>query len=74
VFGVGELFWAKRRFKREQGMTHQEMKEEMKEDYGDPHVRSERRSLQEALLLETLPQRVKQSRVIIAAPSERSIQ
>ena len=70
-FGLVEVVAGWRKFRREFGMSLQDLKEEHREDNGDPHMRAERRALQEALSFEELPRRVKKAKVIIAALSKR---
>jgi len=71
LFGAAELLLAYRKFYREFGMTLQELKEEYKEEYGDPHVRAERKSTYEQMMLYGLEKRVKNSKVIIVTPRKK---
>lgn len=68
---VGALdFWIRRwRYISSLRMTREEMKQEAKESEGDPHVRSHRKALHRALVMQTLEARVRNSRVLIVERS-----
>lgn len=52
-------------FMKEQRMTKEEIKREMKDIYGDPHVRSARQSIRKELSEQDIGERIKTSRVVI---------
>jgi hypothetical protein len=49
-------------------MSDQEVRQEYKDDSGDPHVRGERKSLHQAILREELVRAVRRSAVVVVAP------
>ena len=65
VFGVGDWLVQRRKFNRELGMSHDEMRRELKEDEGDPQVKSHRKALHEAMIMQEMVKRVRSSKVII---------
>jgi flagellar biosynthesis protein FlhB len=58
-------FLARWRFFRQHKMSLQEMKDEYKEDEGDPHAKTQRKHEHRALLLSEIEQRVKRSKVVV---------
>jgi flagellar biosynthesis protein FlhB len=52
-------------FRKELYMTHEELKEELKESEGDPYVKSYRHALHQSFAYEEIIQRIKTSKVII---------
>lgn len=64
-FGGIEYLANRRRFMKEQSMSLDEVRRELKEEEGDPHVKAERKALHEALLIQEIVKRVRSSRVII---------
>lgn len=59
-------YWVRRRaFMRSVSMSAEELKQELKQDEGDPALKSYRRSLHEALALQDLARRIRTTRVII---------
>lgn len=46
LFAVGDYAWRRFRWERELRMTRQELQEEMREEVGDPHIKSKRRQIQ----------------------------
>lgn len=60
-----DYFVAYRRFYKEMSMSHQELKEEYKEDDGDPHLKHARKSMHHELLFEDMVARVKRAKVIV---------
>lgn len=65
IFGAFEYLFNRRRFLKEQSMTHDEVRREYKEDEGDPHVKSHRKALHEAMIMQEMVKRVRSSKVII---------
>lgn len=55
----------RRNFLREMSMSHQEVREERKNEEGDPFIAATRRSMHEALAMQDLIRRVRKSRVIL---------
>ncbi len=65
-FGTG--WW---RFRWQTMMTGQEVRQEQRDEFGDPLVRGQQRSLQRAMLREELVKAVKRSSVVIVARANR---
>ena len=65
LFSGIEFIVNRKKYLKELSMSHQEYRREMKDDEGDPHIRSFRKSLHESILHEDLVRRVKSSKVII---------
>ena len=70
VFDYGYAYW-----KHEQDlmMSHQEMREEMKQQSGDPHVASRRKQVQRELAKGRLKEVVPKADVIVTNPTELAI-
>lgn len=60
-----DYFVAWRRFYKEMSMSHQEVKEEYKEEDGDPHVKHARKAMHHELLFQDMVARVKRAKVIV---------
>lgn len=65
ILGGADLLVQRLKFQRELGMTHEELRKELKEDEGDPHVKGNRQAMQRALTYGEVLQRVKQAKVIV---------
>ena len=65
VLGLTEYMLERRRFTAELSMSLDELRQEMKDDEGDPHVKASRRQMHRALAYEELVARVRASRVVI---------
>ncbi|MCB0318766.1 MAG: EscU/YscU/HrcU family type III secretion system export apparatus switch protein, partial [Bdellovibrionales bacterium] len=59
-------YWInKKKFIKEMSMSHTELKNEHKEDEGDPLLKFSRKALHQEILSQDLVQRVKNSKVVI---------
>ena len=67
---VIEIFYKKKQFIKDQKMTDQELKDEVKQVEGDPFVKSMQRQLREQLSFSQLSKRVRRSKVIIVRSVE----
>lgn len=65
IFGAADYLATRRRFMNDNSMSLDEVRREHKEDEGDPHVRSHRKALHEAMIMQELVKRVRSSKVII---------
>lgn len=65
VLGLGEYMVRKRRFYRELGMSHEEMRRELREDEGDPALKAQRMAWFQALLFSGVPRRLRGTQVVI---------
>jgi type III secretion protein U len=64
-FGIYDLFSQRRKFKEQVYLDHEQMKREFKESEGDPHVKSHRRALHQAISREDMVRQIKKARVIV---------
>ncbi|MFO0416350.1 MAG: EscU/YscU/HrcU family type III secretion system export apparatus switch protein [Pseudomonadota bacterium] len=65
---AGVAYWLARwRFFRQQRMSLQDMKDEHKEDEGDPHAKSHRKHEHRAMLFSEVEKRVKRSKVVVVS-------
>ena len=60
--GYGMARW---RFFRQQSMSLEELREEFKQEEGDPHIRAARKHEHEMLVMGEIEKRVRQAKVII---------
>ncbi len=65
VIAAFDYLIAWRRFYKEMSMSHQDMKEEYKEDDGDPHMKHARKSMHHELLFQDMVARVRRANVIV---------
>lgn len=65
VFGFFEYLHNRRKFYKELSMSKDELMREFKEDEGDPHVKSHRRSAHEELLSQEMVNKIRKSKVIV---------
>jgi type III secretion protein U len=67
VIAIVAYWLARWRFFRKQRMSLQEMKDEHKEDEGDPHTKSARKHEHRALLFSEVEKRIKRSKVVVVS-------
>lgn len=72
VCAVAEYAGRYRAFYKEASMSHQEMRQEYKDDEGDPHVRAQRRQMHESLLMQEMVKRVRRSNVIVVEKAAKA--
>jgi flagellar biosynthesis protein FlhB len=65
VVAVGSYYLVHRRFFKDLSMNIEELRQEMREDCGDQHLKSMRKADAQALSLADLEQRVKRSKVVV---------
>jgi flagellar biosynthetic protein FlhB len=70
VFDYGYAYW---KHEKDLMMSHQEMREEMKQQQGDPQVASRRRQVQRQLALNRLSNAVPTADVVVTNPTELAI-
>jgi len=71
--GAADFFLQKKLYLKELMMTKQELKEEYKEEEGDPHIRRERRHLHQQILAQSMIQNVPRADVIVVNPTHLAI-
>lgn len=72
LMGVLDAVWQRRQFERDLRMTTKEMRDEMKDTEGDPHLRSRRRGLRRRLAANSLKS-VQTATVVITNPTHVAI-
>lgn len=65
TIAILDFAFQRAQFMKEQRMTKDELKREMKEMFGDPHVRGARRSLRQELAEQDIQSRIKTARLLI---------
>jgi flagellar biosynthesis protein FlhB len=70
VFDYGLHWW---KHEQDLRMTHQEIREEMKNLQGDPHIISRRRAIQRQMVLNRISSSVPKADVIITNPTELAV-
>lgn len=70
LFGVISYGWARWRFTVRNRMSLEELREEYKQEEGDPHIRAARRHEHQALALGDLEQRVRRAKAVVVRRRE----
>ena len=65
VLAALDYIFQKIQFEKDQRMTKEEIKREMKESYGDPHVRGARQGMRRELTEQDIHSRIKTSRLMV---------
>jgi type III secretion protein U len=65
VLAALDLIFQKIQFEKDQRMTKEEIKREMKDAYGDPHVRGARQGMRRELTEQDIQARIKTARLVI---------
>ena len=65
VLATLDLLFQKMQFEKDQRMTKEEIKREMKDAYGDPHVRGARQGMRRELTEQDIQARIKTARLVI---------
>jgi flagellar biosynthetic protein FlhB len=73
VIGAVEMFRQRRLYNKDLSMTKQEVKEEMKEQEGDPHLKAKIRRMRRDLLRRRMMQEVPTASVVIVNPTHYAI-
>ncbi|MFQ3573136.1 MAG: flagellar biosynthesis protein FlhB [Thermodesulfovibrionales bacterium] len=73
IFAVIDFAYQKWHFSKEMRMTRSEVKEEMKQMEGDPHVRARIRSLQREMARKRMMQEVPKADVVITNPTHIAV-
>lgn len=63
--GCGELLWNRKKHFDDLSMSMDEMRDEMKDSEGDPHVKAERKALHRRLSFDQAVAKIRQSKVVI---------
>jgi flagellar biosynthetic protein FlhB len=73
IFGCVDLFRQKRRHTQQLRMTKQEIKDEIKESEGDPHVKARVRSLRRSLAQRRMMQSVPTATAVVVNPTHYAV-
>jgi flagellar biosynthesis protein FlhB len=73
VFGAADFAIQKKLFMNELMMSKEEIKQEYKEQEGDPHLKGERKHLQRKLLQEAAAKRVPEAKAVIVNPTHIAV-
>ncbi len=65
VIAISEYLFIRRQFINRHSMSLEEIKKEIKDEEGDPHIRAHRKALHEAMVMQEMVKRVRASKVII---------
>jgi len=65
VMAVLDYLFQRSQFMKEQKMTKEEVKREMKESFGDPHIRGERDGVRRELAAQDIQQRIRTARLLV---------
>ena len=73
ILALGDLAFQRWKHERDLRMTHQEVREEMRNLQGDPQVLARRRAVQRQLVLNRLSQSVPKADVVVTNPTELAV-
>jgi flagellar biosynthetic protein FlhB len=73
VLAVPDYFFQKREFIESLKMTKEELKQELKESQGDPHIRARLRQLQRELLMRNMVREVPKADVVVTNPTHYAV-
>jgi flagellar biosynthesis protein FlhB len=73
LIGVADFAWQRFRLAREMRMTKEEVKQEHKEQEGDPKIKARRRQRARQIAMQQMLPRVKEADVVIANPTHYAI-
>jgi flagellar biosynthetic protein FlhB len=73
LLAIPDYFFQKREFIESLKMTKEELKQELKESQGDPHIRARLRQLQRDLLMRNLSSEVPKADVVVTNPTHYAV-
>jgi len=73
VLGIPDYFFQKSEFMESLKMSKQEMKEELKETMGDPHVRQRMREMQREIVMKNMIREVPKADVVVTNPTHYAV-
>jgi flagellar biosynthesis protein FlhB len=73
VIGIADLFWQQRRYRSQLRMTKQEIREEVKEQQGNPQIKMRIRRLQRDLLRRQMMKEVPKATAVIVNPTHYAV-
>lgn len=73
IVGIGDLLWNKHKFHEDMKMTKQEVKDEMKNSEGDPHIKAQQRRVMQKSSMRRMMQSVPDADVVITNPTHFAV-
>ena len=73
VLAVPDYFFQKSEFMESLKMSKQEMKEELKETMGDPHIRARMREMQREIVMKNMIREVPKADVVVTNPTHYAV-
>ena len=73
ILGVADMAYQWYQQEKDMKMTKQEVKQEMKDLEGDPHIRSRRRQKQREMAMQRMMQEVPQAEVVVRNPTHYAV-
>ncbi len=73
VLAIPDYFFQKREFIESLKMTKEELKEELKETVGDPHIRARLREMQRDIVMKNMIREVPKADVVVTNPTHFSV-
>ena len=73
VIAAADYLWQRQEFLRQNRMSHKDLKDEMKESEGDPHMKGVRRSKAQAIAMNQMMADVPKSDVVIVNPTHYAV-
>jgi flagellar biosynthetic protein FlhB len=73
VVGVGDLLWQRHRYTKQLRMSKQEVREEAKEQEGNPHIKMRIRRLQRDLVRRQMMQEIPKATAVIVNPTHFAV-
>jgi len=73
ILGLIDMGYQLFQHNRDMRMTKQEVKEDMKEGEGDPHIRARRRQIQRQMAMQRMMQEVPQAEVVVRNPTRFAV-
>lgn len=73
ALAIGDLVWSRRMWRRGLRMTHQQLKDEMKESEGDPLIKARIRSIGRQRIAKRMLEKLPQASVVITNPTHFAV-
>ncbi|MHC4883880.1 MAG: EscU/YscU/HrcU family type III secretion system export apparatus switch protein [Planctomycetota bacterium] len=73
VLALADFWYQRFQWERDLRMTKQEVKEEMRDTEGDPHVRSKRRGIQRQMAMQRMMSEVPKAEVVVRNPTHYAV-
>jgi len=73
ILGLADMGYQFYQHSQDMRMTKQEIREELKETEGDPHIRARRRQIQRQMAMQRMMQEVPQAEVVVRNPTHYAV-